>query len=175
GMVADEDRDRSIGAFDADSVRENRRLDDLVGKKRANVKNVHFNVTDVLMLYDTILRYQAPNSIAISVKRLTGTPVQQMITSQPRSGAELYEALRLIHGPSQEASYEVSFVDAADKRYRGKGNITMPDASRTQAPQQQQQPVAPPYGQQVPAYGQPSPGYGFPPPQSPPPGYPPAH
>jgi hypothetical protein len=156
-LVAPEESIRELGAVDADSVRENRRLESIVKKKRANQSNVSFNTGDVISTYDTVIKVWAVNTIEISVRRLTGTPIQRVITTRPRSGAELYEALRLLHGPNEEADYEVKFLDSSRKEWRGKGKITMPDA---RPPAQQGQP---PMGYQYP-YGAPPPGY---PPQPP--------
>lgn len=155
GLTIPEDRVREIGALDAESIRENRRMDEVVGKKRAGLKNVHFNIDDVLVLYDQITRFWPASGIDISVKRLTGTALQQTITTHPKNGAELYEALKQFHGPNPEASYALNFVDSASKHYLGKGDITMPDA---RPPAQQGQPMNP-YHPYPPPPGYPPPGY----------------
>lgn len=166
GLIASEDAVREIGAMDPESVRENRRVEEVVAKKRANVKDVSFGINEPIALYDGLLKLWHVNTIDISVRRLTGSPVQHMITSRPQSGAALYEALRGIHGQYEEAEYEVKFHDSARKQWRGQGRIVMPDTRS-----QQGSPMNPfnPYG--VP------PGYppGYPagyPPAAPPPGYP---
>lgn len=155
-LVADEENVRDIGAVDAESVRENRRLEEMVGKKRGNVKGVVFNVNDVIVKYDTMIRAWAPNTIDISVKRLAGSPIQHIITTRPSTGVELYAALMEIHGQHVEAPYEVKFFDNNSKVFRGTGKITLPNTMRAQQ------------GQQPMLY--PPPGY---PPGYPPPGYPP--
>lgn len=166
-LMVDEDRVRELGAVDAESVRENRRLRSVVNKKRANVKHVNFNTGDVLTTYDTILGSWPANAIDIHVRRLTGSPVQDVLTSRPRSGTELYAALKVFHGQYEEAQYAVQFKDNGTHQFRGNGRITMPD---TRGPTSQQgQPMNYPYGQ---------PGYQQPPQQQPymqpAPGYPPA-
>jgi hypothetical protein len=169
-LVADEDRVRALGAVDAESVRENRRLKSIVDKKRGGVKGVPFNAGDVLTKYETLIKFWPVNTIDISVKRLTGSPVQQMILSRPRSGAELYEALKGIHGQYEEAKYELKFFDNNSKEFRGNGQITLPD-TRQAAPQQGQHMTYPPGyppGYQPgypPGYPQPQPVFGYPVPQ----------
>lgn len=173
-LVADEEKIRAIGAVDAESVRENRRLNDLVDKKRGNVKGVPFNAGDLLTKYETLIKFWPVNTIDISVKRLTGQPVQHMITSRPRSGVELYEAIKAIHGQCEEAKYELKFFDNNSKEFRGNGQITMPD-TRAATPQQGQpmqypyNPFAPPGAPIPPGY---PPGYAVPYPYPVPPGYP---
>jgi hypothetical protein len=169
-LVADEDKIREIGAVDAESVRENRRLDDIVNKKRGNVPGVAFNTGDVLTKYETIIRSWPPNTLDISMRRLTGQPVTHMITSRPRSGAELYEAIKALHGQHGEANYEIRIFDNNSKVLRGQGQITMPD-TRAASPQQGQtmQPFYPGAPPIPPGYAQPQPVFGYP---APPPGYP---
>lgn len=170
GFFTDEARIRELGAVDAESVQENRRLEDIVDKKRGNVKNVPFNAGDLLTKYETLIKFWPANTLDINVKRLTGTPIQQVITNRPRSGAELYEALKTIHGQNNEAEYELKFFDTNGKQFRGNGRITMPDARAT-APQQGQQ-LMNNYPPPPPPYGAPQ---GYPPPQPyVQPGYPPA-
>jgi hypothetical protein len=170
-LAIDEDKVKEVGALDVDSVRENKRLDALVGKKRANMKGVPFNVKDLLVQFDNLTRWWPPNQVYITVRRLTGSPVQHTITSEPKNGPELYEALRQLHGPNAEATYEVSFVDHNSKHYLAKGTITMPDARGAQ--QQQGQPMQPPYGGYPPQYPHvpQQPAYGGPVPQQQPPGF----
>lgn len=172
-LVADEERIRALGAVDAESVRENRRLKDIVNKKRGNVKGVPFNAGDLLTKYETLIKFWPVNTIDISVKRLTGSPVQQMIVSRPRSGVELYEAIKAIHGQYEEAKYELKFFDNNSKEFRGNGQITMPDTRAAASPQQGQPMQHNPYN----PYGTPPPGYpGYPPGYGmPPTGYPPSY
>jgi len=162
-LVTDEDRIRALGAVDADSVRENRRLDNIVRKKRGGVKDVPFNVSDVITKYDTLIKFWPVNTIDITVIDLTGNNATHTIRSRPRSGMELYDAIMQIHGQSAEAKYEIKFFDSNSKEFRGTGQITLRDA-RPPTPQQGQPMQYPP------------PGYppGYPPPQGyPPQGYPP--
>jgi hypothetical protein len=136
-LVVDEDKIRALGAIDAESVRENRRLKDIVNKKRSGMKGVLFNAGDVLIKYETLIKLWPINTIDISVKRLTGSPVQHMILSRPRSGAELYGAIRAVHGQYEEAEYELKFFDNNSKEFRGNGQITMPDTRAAASPQPQ--------------------------------------
>lgn len=82
---------------------------------------------DLLGKYAMMLTYWPANTIDIFVKRVAGTPVQWVIPSRPNSGAELFEALLKIHGQHEEAEYEVKFLDASSKVYRGVGRIVLPD------------------------------------------------
>jgi len=152
-QASDEQTVRNVGAVDAASVRENRRITRIVHKKRTGQQDIPINVDDVLVKYDTILRLYPADSMYISVKRVSGgTQVQQTITSYPRSGKELYDAILRVHGRHEEAGYEVNFIDASGKVYRGKGRITMPDTSSAQG-----QPMGyPPYGAPPPPPGYPS-------------------
>lgn len=159
-LVADEEAVRKAGAVDVESVRENRRMTRAVHNKRIGKPNIHINVDDILVKYDQTLRLYAADTIYISVRRVSGgSPVQHTITSAPRNGAELYNAIKAIHGRHEEASYAISFFDPTNKAWRGKGHITMPDTSQGQPPM-----GYPPYGQQPPP-GYPQPFQ--PPPQTP--------
>lgn len=127
-LVAGEDAVRKAGALDTESVRENRRITRIVHNKRTGKQNILINVDDVLIKYDQILRLYPADSMYISVKRVGGgTAVQQVITSAPRTGAQLYDAIARIHGLHEEATYSVNFFDATSKEYRSKGQITMPN------------------------------------------------
>jgi hypothetical protein len=159
-LAVDEKAARQAGAVDTESVRENRRLKRIVHGKRTGQRDIHVNVDDILVKYDTILRLYPPDTMYISVKRVSGgSPVQQTITSAPRNGRDLYEALKAVHGRHEEAAYAVNFFDANSKEYRGKGQITMPDTRDASA--QGQSMNYPPYG-----------GGGYPPGPQAPPGYP---
>ena len=189
-LVATEEKVIAIGAVDAESVRENRRLQTVVDKKRGNMKNVPFNASDVLAKFDWIVKYWPPNGLHIKMKRLTGTPVQHTIMTFPRSGVELYAALMDYHGVFEEAKYEVVVTDSTTHEYRGKGQITLPDTQPKQPqggypmnapqypPQQPAQQQWPPQGaspqqgappQGAPPQAQPPPPQGTPPQQPPPP------
>jgi hypothetical protein len=148
-LVADEDKVRKIGAADPATVREDRRLRSVANKKRQGKKNVGFGTTDPLVVYETLLKTWAPDSIDITFKRLSGSQItQMMIRSRPRSRTELYEAFMNMHGQSEAAEYEVRFHDSSGHQWRGQGRITMPD-TRPRGQQngnghypQQQQPQA---------------------------------
>lgn len=155
GLRADVETVREIGAMDAASVIENRRLEKAVKKKRGNVAGVSFNTDDVLVHYDNLVKAWTAGTMHINVRRCTGAPVQHVLTNHPRSGAELYRILQGIHGTYEEADYEIKFIDSQLKIFRGQGRITMPD---TRPQTQQGQPMS----------YQPPPGY---PPGYPPPGY----
>jgi hypothetical protein len=172
-LIADEESVRAIGAIDAESVRTNRRMKDVVDKKRGGMKGVTFNTDDLLASYEALIKQWPPNTLDITVRRMTGTQVTRTITSRPRSGVELYEAIKLIHGQYEEAEYEVKCLDTNQKQYRGTGRIIMPD-TRAVPPQGQPMqtfypngaPIPPGYPPQpAPAFYPPTPGY------PPPPGY----
>jgi hypothetical protein len=158
-LLADEAKVVEAGAVDTESIRENRRIDAIVNKQRGNVEGVLLNVENICDKYDIVLRTLPANALTINVTRRSGgAPVNWRIDSRPKNGSELYAAIRALHGPNEEATYDVSFMDAG--KFRGQGRITMPDA----------RPPAPPPGQpmQPPYYGPP----GYPPqqqPQQPPP------
>lgn len=145
-LVASEESVRKIGAVDAESVIENRRTQAAIDKKSGGVSGVSFNAGDILSKYEFTIKSWPPNTLHIYVKRLTGAPVEHTIMSHPKSGAELYEAIKGVHGQYEEAKYAVKFLDSNGREFRGQGHITMPD---TRTPQQQGQPVN--YPQQQPA------------------------
>jgi hypothetical protein len=171
-ILVDEAKIREVGAVDAASVIENRRMNTAVKKKRNGEKNIRFNAGDALSAYDAAVKTWPPNTLDIIIRRLTGTPVTYTIMSRPRSGAELYDALMLKHGQYEEAEYEVKAIDNNLKQFRVNSRITLPD---TRSNVQQGQPMNPqyPYGAPPippgypPQYAQP-----YPPPQ-PPQAYPP--
>lgn len=166
-LLVDEDTVKEIGAVDTASVRANRRMEDAVNKKKANVKNVSFTTDDLLEKYDYVLKQWPANTLDIHVRRVTGTPVARPILTRPRSGTELYKALETIHGQSEEAEYEVKIQEISTKQYRAIGRIVMPDA---RPPQQAGQPMGPYYPPGYPpgypappGYSQQPPPYGMPP------------
>lgn len=137
-LVSEEDL-LAVGAVDAESVLTNRRMDEVVKRKRGGEKNITFNSDDLLTRYEELIQRWPPNTLDISVRRLTGHEVTHTITSRPRSGVELYNAIKDVHGQSEESKYEVKIWDTNQKRYRCTGRITMPD---TRPPGQQgQQPM----------------------------------
>jgi len=155
-LLADEAKVLEAGAVDAESIRENRRVEEIVNKKRAGQAGVQFNSDNLLEKYEGVIKYWPPNTLDILVKRVTGTPVEWVIQSRPRSGADLYAAILARHGRCEEAEYDVRFRDVSDKQRRGTGRITMPDTRETPPvpqPPQGQPPMNPfnPYGQAPPA------------------------
>jgi hypothetical protein len=125
---------RELGAVDATSVRENRRLTRVVQKKREGKKDVPFNTKDVVVIYGTLLQYWTPDSIDITAKRMLGGATTMF--NKPISGAALYEAIMHFHGQHAEAEYEIKFTSSG--KYLGMGRITMPD---TRPAAQQGQPM----------------------------------
>ena len=139
-LQVDETKIREAGAVDAESIRENRRIEEMIAKKRSG-KDAPFNVENLLEKYEGVIRFWPANTIDILVNRTTGTPVQWVIKSRPRSGAEFYTALMQQHGRYEEASYNVILFDTNNKQRRGSGRITLPD-TRDALPSLQVQPQA---------------------------------
>jgi hypothetical protein len=161
-LRADEKSVLAAGAVDAESVRENRRLQNIVNRKRAHEKDVPFNVGDIIAKYDTALRFWPANTLWINVKRLSGgNPVTHVIMTFPKSGPELYAELMRLHGENDEAKYELRVIDSNSKEYRTNGQITLPDTRPKQQQQGQPTMTVPQYFQQPP------PGYGPPQQQQP--------
>jgi len=161
GLVTDEAKVVEAGAVDTESIRENRRIDAIVGKQRGNVEGTRLNVENICDKYDIVLRSWPANILTINVTRRSGgAPVTWRIDSKPKNGSELYAAIRALHGPNEEATYDVSFTDAG--KFRGQGVITMPNARPPTPPGQQ--PMQPPYTYGPPGYPQVAP----PAPQQPP-------
>ncbi len=114
-LVADEAKIREVGAIDASTVIENERLQAIVNRKKAGEKKVIFNADDLLTEYETLIKVWPVNTFDISVKRLTGSALEHVITSRPRTGAELYNTLMAMHGQFEEAKYAIKFFDTAGK------------------------------------------------------------
>lgn len=172
-LVVSEAAAKEAGAVDAESIRANRIADDVVNRKRGGEPNITLN-EPLLQKYETVTRMWPVNTIAILVKRLTGTQVEWTITSQPKNSIELYNAIKQLHGRHEEATYEVAFRDSYQKQRRGTGTITLPDTREEPMPQQPQPgaPMNPYYPPQT--YAAPPPGYAQPQqPYAPQPGYPP--
>jgi hypothetical protein len=148
-LEADPDKVREAGAVDAESIRENRRVEEMVNKKRSGQPGVPFNLDNLLEKYEGIIKFWPANTIDILVKRVTGTPIQWVIQSRPRSGAELYQAILSRHGRYEEAEYDVRLFDCNDKQRRGTGRIVMPDTRET-PPMPQPQPGVYPMNPQPP-------------------------
>jgi hypothetical protein len=181
-LVIDEETARREGAVDAESIRENRHAREVVDKKRGGVKNVTFNVNNALLKYEELSKLWPVSTMDILVTRLTGAQIAWTIRSRPKTAAELYEALKALHGRHEEAEYELKFRDSYRKESRGTARITLPDTRDELPPQQQGQPPMNPYypppPPPAPSYGPPYPQppaapYGPLPPQYPPPQYPP--
>lgn len=170
-LVVDEEKIRELGAIDAETVRENRRIKAVANKQKTGKKGVSFDTSDPLVKYDGLLKTWGPNSIYIRVKRLTGAQVVYSIRTCPRSGEELLDALVREHGRHPEAEYQLEFRSTDGHQWRGSGRITLRDT------QLQGQPMhyPPPYGaqpgyppQQAPVQQAPTPQQQQPPqPQSP--------
>lgn len=148
GLVADEDKVREIGALDPESVRMNRHVRRVADAKRKREK-VAFGIEDPIAHYDGLLRVWSNEKIEIRAQNLV-TREQHTIKSQPRSGFDLYDTLKAIHGQRDAHEYKIEFVGAQRKEWMGSSRIVMPDA---RVP-----------GQQPPQYYPPSQGY--PPPQA---------
>jgi hypothetical protein len=142
-LAVDGDTVRELGAVDATSVRENRRLSRVVQKKREGKKDVPFNTKDVVVIYGTLLQYWTPDSIDITAKRMLGGATTML--NKPINGAALYDAIMHFHGQHAEAEYEIKFTSSG--KYLGMGRITMPNTlPATQQGQPMQQPYYPPNG-----------------------------
>ena len=149
-LLVDEAKILELGAIDASTVIENERLQNIVNRKKAGEKKVIFNADDLLTEYETLIKVYPVNTFDISVKRLTGSALEHVITSRPRTGAELYNTLMAIHGQFEEAKYAIKFFDTTGKQFRGNSQITLPD---TRPQQVQGQPMtAPPYQYPPPVY-----------------------
>lgn len=125
-LLVDEAKIREAGAVDVQSIRANRRVRDAIDRKSNGEKNVSFDDPNILLRYEDIGKHWPLNTITIYITRLTGTPWQNVITSQPMSGADLYVAIQALHGRSEEAKYDLVFRDTVSKERRGGGQITMP-------------------------------------------------
>jgi hypothetical protein len=149
-LVVDEAKIKELGAIDAESIRDNRRAEEIISKKRAG-KDANFNMDSVLEKYEWVTKYWPANTIDINVKRVSGGPsVTWVIQNRPKTGADLYAAILAQHGRCDSAEYEVRFIDFTTKQKRGTGRIVMPDTRDTPPSLQ------PAQGQQIP-YGQPPP------------------
>ena len=154
-LIADEEKIRKIGAVDAESVIENRRLESGVDQKR--IGGGRFNAGDILTKFETTIKTFPMSTLYITVRRLNiaNAPLN-VISNMPRSGAEFYEAIKAIHGQTEEAEYFVEGKDGTTSVFRFKGKIVMPDTRIPQQqgyppPQQQPQPQPGPVVVQAPA------------------------
>jgi hypothetical protein len=172
-LIADEAAVREAGAVDVESIRANRMSAEAVNRKNGGDKNVTIN-EPLLEKYETVLKMWPVNTLVVLVKRLTGSPLEWTITSQPKTATELYNAIRALHGRSEETTYDVTIRDSYRKERRGSGRITLPD-TRDEAPPPTPQPAQPQPGQPpMSPYYPPQPQYAPPPQavyQTPPVGY----
>src|ERR1700733_322604 len=125
-MTADEEKVREAGALDLESIRANRRNLETIKRKEGGETRLPFGDPNVCMKYENVITTWPLNTIAIVVNRLTGTPAQYHITTQPKNGIELYNELKTLHGRREETTYELLFRDSYKKEYRGSGRITLP-------------------------------------------------
>ena len=91
---------------------------------------VPFNA-DPLLYYESLIRLWPANTIGVFVNgveahRPTHESVRAVITSGPRTGAELHEAVMAIHGRRLETTYDLRFFSTHSRRVRGNSRITMP-------------------------------------------------
>jgi hypothetical protein len=148
-LSADAERVREAGALDPASVRQNRHINRVADKKRKGEK-VSFGIDDPIVLYEALNKVWPNDKVNVHAQNLVTREVH-IIRSHPRSGADLYELLRAIHGPREAQEYKIEFRSASRQEYLGIARLTMPDAR--------------PSGQQgQPSYYQPPPQYS---PQSP--------
>jgi hypothetical protein len=126
-LVASEDKVRELGAVNSEAVIENRRIEEMVDKKRGGVKDVQLNIDDPLLQYDSLIKVWPASTLNVYVRRLTGSPKQDTVTTHPRTGAELYEAIKSIHGEHEEADYALKYWDTHGRKIRCNGRISMPD------------------------------------------------
>ena len=115
-----------MGALNAEAVQaqENRRA--VVGAKRAGSKRVPWGEDNACSLYDAVIAIYTPASLDIFVQSLRNG-ASWYLTSQPRSGLELYQAIeRQCHGRSDEAEYKITFSDRSIHLPRGVGRLTLP-------------------------------------------------
>ena len=126
--TADEAAVRREGGVNAASVDANRRQKEAVGLKRAGQSRVSFGDDNACNLYDSVIQIWAPATMQILVERLGASKTSYYVTSEPRTGQELYDAINLqIHRRSEESDYKVSFKDKQSKAYRGIGRLTLPN------------------------------------------------
>jgi len=142
-LLVDEDKIRELGAIDAETLIENRRLSSVRNKKKTGKKGILFGTDDPLVKYDQLRNIWGPNSLYVRVKKLTGDGSVRYIRSCPRNSLELYDALMALHGQHPVADYEVKFQATDGNQIRGTGRITLPD---TRPQSQQGQSYQPPNG-----------------------------
>lgn len=152
-LEADIEKVRELGALDPASVRQNRHINRVADKKRKGEK-VSFGIDDPIVLYEALNRVWTNDKVDVHVQNLV-TRELHIIRSHPRSGADLYELLRGIHGPREAQEYKIEFRSASRKEYLGLARLTMPDA-RPSGPQGQPPPqYAPQAAPQAPTFSQP--------------------
>lgn len=149
-VLIDEEKARELGALDAESIRSNRQNQDIVDRKVSGEKGIPFAEENILLKYEQVIKVWGVQNTSIIVKKLTGNQSSEYITSQPKNASELYTALKLLHGRSEETAYELIYNDSQLKQKRGRGKITLPSTLNEPV---QGQSIMNPYGQP------PMPGY----------------
>jgi hypothetical protein len=82
--------------------------------------------SNVLIKYEELNKVQQVHSIL--VKRITGSPTEWVVSTQPRTAAELYEVIKSLHGRNGETTYELIFRDLFPQtKTRGGGHLHMPN------------------------------------------------
>lgn len=160
--VVSEGKAKALGSLSPESVSEQRRIAEVIEKKRSGQKNVGWGIADACLLYDAVTQVWPPSTMSIHVT-LLATKQTFYVYSRPRDGQELYEALLKEHNKVQrpDCEYQVAFQDRATKYPRGQGRITLSaNENDVQVPPVQTQS---PQG-----YGMPGQGMGYIPPQYPP-------
>jgi hypothetical protein len=172
----DTEEAESLGALNAETVRYNRIAQEAVRQKKSGARRVPWGESNAARLYDNVLQIHHPSGLHIQVDRLSGSPASWFLTGQPRSGKELYEAIkRECHGIQAEADYKIAFIDATSRLARGIGRLTIPSTLQENAvPQPGMTPASAYYGYtpgafHVPPQGQPPPPPGWSPHAPPPP------
>jgi hypothetical protein len=151
-----------IGAVTAGAVARNKRVAKTVARKAAGERDVNWNETDVMALFDMVTQlYPSPSLYAhitqVHPDTFTYPPVKlQGIASSPAFYDYL---LRNVHRASGPAKYEIEFKDSTNKQFRGTGHIMMPntldDPSLRGAAPMNQPPGYPPSPYYPPGYPQP--------------------
>jgi hypothetical protein len=161
---------RKIGAADAESAAQNKRVAKTVAKK-LNGEKVSWGTDNAIEMFDVVAQTCSSSSVYIYVSQVH----PELITFQPmrmdafRTNAEMYDyILNNIHKNKDQARYEVLFRDTFTKQQVGKAHLTMPSTRNNDDPRGNTMNHGygphgyppPPY---VAGYPQaPAPGYGYP-------------
>lgn len=155
--LVDEETVRKLGAVNAEAARENERRKEIIDRKRGGEKRVPWGEMNAVLMYDDIVSLWPANTLSLCVTRLTGTPLTMYIYGYPRSGQELYNAIKTqVHGRREETEYSVTVRDAQSKFDKGKGRVTLPntlDEAGPAQPPHAQAPAPPPQIVSSPAPG----------------------